>query len=309
VEGLEGAVTANVESYRVHDLTKVYPDRQLALVVSMGTLPSRSSSAALSQGERKSARPFLSARSARAWRARWDRQQETGIPEREFRFEAILETLGTAVGPRFRVLDLGCGTGSLSERILRRFPAARSVAVDHDPVLLKIGRVGLGDLGGRLRWVDADLARAGWAEGLPVRRFDAAVSTTALHWLNGPQLSRLYREVRRLLRPGGWFLNGDQLAYPKTHPTLRDLSNRVRRARASPGRKRGESWDDWWRAVLADSRFAVEAELRRRRYPHSHSETPTPDLPGHERRLKAAGFREVDLVWTQWDNRVLAAVR
>jgi len=240
---------------------------------------------------------------------RWDRQQETGIPDREARFSAMLEALGAAVGSRFRVLDLGCGTGSLSERILRKYPKARSVAIDHDPVLLKIGRTGLGNFGGRLTWVDVDLRRPEWTTQLPVRRFDAAVSTTVLHWLTGSQLSRLYREVAGVLRPGGWLLNGDQVEYSMDSEQFRRLSRSVHRAFDSSGRAPGETWDAWWRSVLADPRLAAEAELHRIRYPHAHTDTPTPDLAGHVRRLKAAGFREVDLVWSHWDNRILAALR
>jgi SAM-dependent methyltransferase len=251
----------------------------------------------------------LTVPAARNWRHRWDLQQEFGIPYREARFEAILEVLGVAVGPRFRVLDLGCGTGSLSERILRRYPRASSVAVDHDPVLLKIAKTGLGDLGGRLAYVDADLSRPDWTARLPNARFDAAVSTTALHWLTGSQLTRLFQDVGRLLRPGGWFVNGDQLEYPAGSPQIRRLARSVRQASPSTALGPGETWDAWWRAVLRDPRFAAEAKLHRLRYPHSHRRTKTPDLAGHVRRLRAAGFREVEVVWSRWENRVVVARR
>jgi trans-aconitate methyltransferase len=63
------------------------------------------------------------------------------VEDREQRFEAMLDALRVGVGTPFRFLDLGTGTGSLTERILRRFPSARGVAVDFDPVLLReIGR-------------------------------------------------------------------------------------------------------------------------------------------------------------------------
>lgn len=254
-------------------------------------------------------RSRLTVSAAREWRARWDEQQDALIPDRGERFEAILETLGVVAGNRFDVLDIGCGTGSLSERILRRFPRARSVAVDHDPVLLTIGEIGLGERDGRLTWVDADLRQSDWYRRLPRRRFDAVVSTTALHWLTGAELSRTYARVARLLRPGGWFLNGDQIAYPPDSSHFHRASRGVGRRRAALVRLKGVTWNAWWRAVLRDPRLSVEAELHHLRYPHPHSETPTPDLEGHLRRLRKAGFREVHLIWTRWENRVLAAVR
>jgi hypothetical protein len=37
--------------------------------------------------------------------------------------------------------------------------------------------------------------------------------------------------------------------------------------------------------------------------------TPTPDAEGHRARLLAAGFREVETVWSLGESRLLAAVR
>ncbi len=221
----------------------------------------------------------------------------------------MLEALAVVAGKRFDVLDLGCGTGSLSERILRRFPRARSVLVDHDPVLLAIGRTGLGEQRGRLTWVDADLRRPDWFMSLPRRRFHVAVSTTALHWLTAPELARLYARVAHLLPHGGWFLDGDHIAFPADSSHFRQASRSVARHRAARIRLSDVGWDAWWRAVLRDPRLAAEAELHRIRYPHAHSETVSPDLEGHIRLLRRAGFCEVHLIWARWENRVLAAVR
>ena len=253
--------------------------------------------------------PRLSVLAARDWRRRWDRQQAAMIPDREERFEAMLEALELPSGSCPRMLDLGCGTGSLSERFLRRYPGARSVAVDYDPVLLEIGRAGMGDFGGRLAWVDADLRRPDWARELPLRRFDVAASTTALHWLTPTELSRLYSDIARLVRPGGWFLNGDFVRYPADTPRLHRFSRSIRRRRERLIPIRGATWNEFWRAVLRDPRLTRESRLHRVRFPHPHARTPTADLNGHIRRLRAAGFREVNLIWTRWENRVLAAIR
>src|SRR5437867_11910417 len=117
------------------------------------------------------------------WLARWDKQQESFNPGRERRFDAMFDVLAAALPRRFTALDLGCGPGSLTARLLRRFPAARVVAVDFDPVVLQVGRGALSGLGNRITWVDANLGAPGWTTAVPLRRFDAAVSTTALHWL------------------------------------------------------------------------------------------------------------------------------
>ncbi|MCI4365132.1 MAG: class I SAM-dependent methyltransferase [Thermoplasmata archaeon] len=250
---------------------------------------------------------------ARRWRQRWDEQQTYLVPDRELRFDVMLDWLEATVGRRPRCLDLGCGTGAVAERILDRFPQARCVGVDHDPVLLRIGSSGLGSVGGRMRWVDADLRSAGWPGSLPRGRFDAAVSSTALHWLTGVQLARCYRSLTRVLRPQGVFLNADMMAYDAGSVRLRKVSRAL--SRRAWTRSRGDlarwtsAWTRWWADVEHEPALRPELELRAQRFPHEHTGTPTPDLEGHRRRLVRSGFRESELVWSIGENRILAAVR
>jgi SAM-dependent methyltransferase len=143
------------------------------------------------------------------WLRRWDAQQEGYVPEREVRFTAMFDALAEVLPTSFVALDLACGPGSISQRLLTRFPDAQAIAVDIDPVMLAIGRGALGTVDGRLRWIEADLASPGWLEALGETQIDAVLSTTALHWLEPAPLGRRYHDLARLLRPGGLFLNGD----------------------------------------------------------------------------------------------------
>ena len=74
----------------------------------------------------------------RGWQDSWDRQQEWYMPDREERFRVMLDMVEACVGPAPRVLDLACGTGSITDRLLKRFPQAVSTGVDLDPALLAI---------------------------------------------------------------------------------------------------------------------------------------------------------------------------
>lgn len=237
--------------------------------------------------------------------------QALHIPEREARFEAMTEILAAARPARFRALDIGCGTGSLSERVLRRCPEARVVAIDHDPVLLAIGRNGLGTLGGRLTWVDADLRVRGWDRSLPRGRFDAAVSTTALHWLRPFELRRFYQELARRLRPRAIFLNGDSLpARPGSRSRLARLAGEIRHRRGEDrAQPNARPWSEWWREVSRVPGVATEWAEHERRYPHAHGNEPASGLALHRRALFAAGFGEVGVLWQDLDNRVLVAIR
>src|ERR1700733_6132689 len=78
---------------------------------------------------------------ARDWIARWDRQQEVYLPDREERFTALIDAVEAGAGRSDPlVIDLGCGPGSLAVRLLDRLPRATVIAIDTDPLLLALAR-------------------------------------------------------------------------------------------------------------------------------------------------------------------------
>src|SRR6476620_9993315 len=97
---------------------------------------------------------MLSVGQARTWLDRWDRQQETYIADREERFEVIADLVAANGDDEPHIVDLGCGPGSLSVRLARRFPRGSVVGVDADPVLLALAVAAYGDTGA-LRFVNA----------------------------------------------------------------------------------------------------------------------------------------------------------
>ena len=251
---------------------------------------------------------------ARDWIARWERQQEVALPDREDRFTALIDAVEAAAGRSDPlVIDLGCGPGSLAVRLINRLPWATVVAVDADPVTLSLGRAVYADVPG-LRFLDADLRSPGWEANLGLesgRKADAIVSTTALHWLSAPELGELYRVLASLLRPGGLFLDGDHLRREETeYPVLarleRTLEEREEQRRFPDGH--AEDWRQWWQAVAVEPGLAGAAVERDRRDVHHHGPESSA-LAVHTGALQAAGFAEVGVIWQRGSNRLLAAVR
>jgi SAM-dependent methyltransferase len=102
---------------------------------------------------------------------------------------AVLELLAPAPGER--VLDLGCGDGALTERIVAA--GALVTAVDAAPDMVAAARQ---------RGVEARLV-AGQDLDF-VGEFDAVFSNAALHWMRPPE--RVIAGVYRALKPGGRFV-------------------------------------------------------------------------------------------------------
>jgi SAM-dependent methyltransferase len=258
--------------------------------------------------------PDLDQATAQRWIDRWDVQQRGYLPDREERFTALIDAVEEEAGrPDPLVLDLGCGPGSLAVRLLGRIPAATVVAIDDDPLLLALGRAAYRERAG-LRFADADLGTPGWAAALRLDRpADAAVSTTALHWLPAPALRAMYAELAGVLRPGGLLLNGDHFQEDEeSAPTLARLGAALivrEERRRFPG-GHAEDWQGWWQAATADPALAGPAAERARRHLSSdHHGSESVLLATHVGALRAAGFTEIGTIWQRGENRILAAVR
>ena len=114
---------------------------------------------------------------------------------------AVLDRFDGALdGRRVRVLDVGCGTGTLSIAALQRWPDARVDAIDASREMVAASRAAaaaLPDADSRFR------AETSFADALPFAddTFDGVVSSFVLQLV--PNRFRALREIRRVLRPGG----------------------------------------------------------------------------------------------------------
>jgi SAM-dependent methyltransferase len=246
------------------------------------------------------------------WLQRWDAQQEGYVPEREARFAAMFDALAELLPASFVALDLACGPGSISQRLLARFPDAQAIAVDIDPVMLAIGRGALGTVAGRLRWIEADLASPDWVDGLGETELDAVLTTTALHWLEPEPLRRVYHDLARVLRPGGLFLNGDHLSYAAALPTFARLSQQALDEQwtdAAFAARGIETAERWWDALTLEPAFAPLLTQRAERFAGKMRQESPPGFDVHVEALREAGFREVETIWQVLSSRVLLAVR
>jgi trans-aconitate methyltransferase len=245
------------------------------------------------------------------WLDRWDRQQTGYMPYREQRFTTMLDVVAALRPSPFRALDLASGPGSLSARLLTRFPRARVVALDFDPVLIELGRHALHRLRKQMTWVEADLRDPRWTRRLPPGRFDAVLTTTALHWLRASDLRRVYRQLHGIVRPSGVVMNGDHMAFDQATPAFRRLARRLDHQRTAEGfaGTRAEHWNEWWHRLKAEHALAPQFAERRRRFPQAHHLEGDFPIGLHERALRSAGFREVGVIWQEVDNRVLLAIR
>jgi len=184
---------------------------------------------------------------------------------------ALVRDAGLEVG---HAVDLGSGEGPYLADVLRAFDRARGTWLDSSEPMLERARASLAELGDRVTFVVApaeELASAG------VGPADLVVSSRALHHLKPDALARAYRDVRGLLRAGGWFFNLDHVGADG------DWEERYRRVRDQFTGKRREALQ-----------------------PHREDE-PLQRAAEHLRFLADAGFAAVDVPWRMLYTALFAA--
>jgi ubiquinone/menaquinone biosynthesis C-methylase UbiE len=131
-----------------------------------------------------------------------------------FGVDALRRTLleQAALRPAYRVLDVGCGTGTFAILIKQEHPTITVIGIDPDPkALARAAR-------------KADRAEVsvhferGFADALPYAdaTFDRVFSSLMFHHLGTNEKEQSLREIRRVLRPGGR-LEFLDLASPNQH--------------------------------------------------------------------------------------------
>lgn len=123
------------------------------------------------------------------WDARtYDRSSQ---PQQSWGSE-VLDRL-TGIAPDATALDVGCGTGLVTEVLLGLVPQGRVLAIDASQDMVDLARERLGD---RATVWRCDVLELELDE--PV---DAIVSTATFHWV--PDHDALWRRLAGALRPGG----------------------------------------------------------------------------------------------------------
>lgn len=127
---------------------------------------------------------------------RWDPAHYEAFADQRARpFLDLTARIG-AESPR-RVVDLGCGPGTMTAVLARRWPRAEVIGLDSSPEMVAAARSGV-DLPANLRFDTVD-ART-WT---PAPGTDVVVSNAMLQWL--PEHRDLMRGWLAALEPGAWF--------------------------------------------------------------------------------------------------------
>ena len=134
-----------------------------------------------------------------AWLTRWyDPVVRWTTREAVFRGRLLAQA---TIKPGHRVLDVGCGTGSLALLIKRAQPGAIVTGIDGDSTILASAKAKAAHAHVGIEWTE------GRADALPFpdASFERVVSSLVFHHLDRATKLAALREIHRVLAPGGEF--------------------------------------------------------------------------------------------------------
>jgi tRNA (cmo5U34)-methyltransferase len=201
------------------------------------------------------------------------------VPGYDQFYGSVVEVLSLNGQPPRRVLDLGAGTGLLSEAVLAAFPDVEIELLDGSEAMLAEAAE---RLGGAVRTVHV----ADMSDELPDGPFDAIVSALAIHHLDDTDKRHLFSRAHAALVAGGVFVNAEQVAGPTDQLTA--IYTAV--------------WERDCRALGATD---DELDGARQRMRHDRCA----DVESQLSWMREAGFTAADCVYKSWRFAVLAGFK
>ncbi|HTQ24390.1 MAG TPA: class I SAM-dependent methyltransferase [Candidatus Binataceae bacterium] len=187
--------------------------------------------------------------------------------------DTITDWAGARAPAALDVLDLGAGTGLFSAMVLERLPGARIHLVDVSDAMLAQARQRFATAGrSSVSFEVSDYTQQ--SLGGP---WDLVVSALSIHHLDDGAKRSLFARVLEALRPGGLFVNAEQVLGPT--PAAEARYRRL--------------WDE---QVLGSGVDRAEYERAVERMRHDRCATLADQLEW----MRTAGFVEVDCAFKQW---------
>ena len=204
------------------------------------------------------------------------------IPYYHQMVEALVNTLPLSASEKFEVIDLGCGTGTISRAIKDAYPKAKITCVDISEKMLQVAS-------GKLKDVQhAAYINSNFYDFNFDKKYDAVVSSLALHHLVTREDNLdFYRKIYSCLNTGGVFINADVVL-------------------ASTDALQ-ERYMEQWKNFMCSN--VPKDEVDKKWIPTYYEEDRPISIMEHFDMLKAAGFEIMDVVWKYYNFAVYMAIK
>ncbi|MBW2408524.1 MAG: class I SAM-dependent methyltransferase [Deltaproteobacteria bacterium] len=210
----------------------------------------------------------------------YDTWVKQALPAYDELFSVAVECIPFAHDRPLDIVDLGAGSGLFSRRVHSAYPQAAFTLVDASRDMLDLARKRFEQRTASFTFVEQRLEDFAEPE-----RFDVVISSLAIHHLEDADKRSLFKRIFTALRPGGAFINVDQI---KGNPPFDRLY-----------------WETWLARVRAAgaSEDQIQTSIRRRREFDRDA-----SLSDQLKWLNEAGFA-VDCIYKHYFVAVLLALK
>lgn len=132
----------------------------------------------------------------------YDKYRKQAIPNMDIYYNTVVNLTKNYSNPK--ILDLGAGTGILTELLYKQHPNSNITLVDLSTEMLNIAKNKFNDK--NFKYIEADYLTHDFDKD-----YDIIVSSLSIHHLTDEEKKVLYKRIYNFLRTGGVFINADQV--------------------------------------------------------------------------------------------------
>jgi len=137
--------------------------------------------------------------------SKYDSNRKKLIPCFDDLYSVPISLIPEAFPRGLNVLDIGAGTGLLTSFFLEKYPDSNVTLIDMAEGMLDIARIRFND-NSNINYIVGDYINHDFG-----KTFDAIISAMSIHHLTGGDKRRLFAKIYNHLKPGGIFVNAEQV--------------------------------------------------------------------------------------------------
>ncbi|MBE6486353.1 MAG: class I SAM-dependent methyltransferase [Methanosphaera stadtmanae] len=206
----------------------------------------------------------------------FDKQVQKNIPCYNEMLTALINAIpNNKDSPK--ILDLGCGTGNITQKALNRFPEAEVTCLDLSENMIEIAKDKLSSYE-NIEYIVGDFTQMELNT-----KYDVVLSSLALHHIpNDEEKEAMYKNIYETLEKDGVFYNADVIKANSNYNE--ELNNKV--------------------AIQEMKENGVtDEEIAEHKGKRDANDIPT-TLIKHIKMLENVGFKEIDVIWKHYSNAV-----
>ena len=204
------------------------------------------------------------------------------IPMYDEMLDSMISVIPFGSGDKFKLLDLGSGTGNITKKVKDKFSNSMITCIDIAENMIEMAKIKLKAYND-IKYYTGDFLEVNFED-----KFDVVLSSLALHHIKTDEdKKKFYRRIYGLLKPGGVFLNSDYVLGSNGN------LNRIYRRK----------WIDFMLLNLP------EIEVKEKWIPKEMEEDFPAPLINHLKWLDETGYESVDVVLKYYGHAVYCGTR